>query len=152
MEAIDLAAAKTKGIVVCNTPNANVESVAEQAVGFMLVLSKQMLRADKALREGRWEVRRVYRARAVGRTLGLVGMGRIGSRVAEICHFGFNMPVIYYDVLDYPQLEEKLAARKVTLAELLLEADYISVHVPLLPSTSGMLGREQFARISQARS
>ena len=148
VEAIDLAAAKTRGIVVCNTPNANVESVAEQAVGFMLVLSKQILRADKALRQGRWEVRYEYIGQELlGRTLGLVGMGRIGSRVAEICHFGFNMPVIYYDVLDYPQLEEKLAARKVTLAELLLEADYISVHVPLLPSTSGMLGREQFARM-----
>ena len=105
-------------------------------------------RADKALRLGRWEVRYEYIGQELfGRTLGLVGMGRIGSRVAEICHFGFNMPVIYYDVLDYPQLEEKLAARKVTLAELLLEADYISVHVPLLPSTSGMLGREQFARM-----
>jgi D-3-phosphoglycerate dehydrogenase len=148
VEAIDLAAAKARGIVVCNTPNANVESVAEQAVGFMLVLSKQMLRADKALRQGRWEVRYEYIGQELlGRTLGLVGMGRIGSRVAEICHFGFNMPVIYYDVLDYPQLEEKLAARKVTLAELLREADYISVHVPLLPSTSGMLGREQFARM-----
>ncbi len=148
VEAIDLAAAKARGIVVCNTPNANVESVAEQAVGFMLVLSKQILRADKALRQGRWEVRYEYIGQELlGRTLGLVGMGRIGSRVAEICHFGFNMPVIYYDVLDYPQLEEKLAARKVTLAELLLEADYISVHVPLLPSTSGMLGREQFARM-----
>ena len=115
----------------------------------MLVLLKQMLRADiKPCARVAGRVRYEYIGQELfGRTLGLVGMGRIGSRVAEICHFGFNMPVIYYDVLDYPQLEEKLAARKVTLAELLLEADYISVHVPLLPSTSGMLGREQFARM-----
>jgi D-3-phosphoglycerate dehydrogenase len=148
VDAIDLEAAKARGIVVCNTPDANVESVAEQAVGFMLTISKQILKADKALRQGRWGVRYEYIGQELfGRTLGMVGMGRIGSRVAEICHFGFHMPIIYYDVVQYPQLEEKLNAKKLPLDELLPLADYVSVHVPLLPSTKGMIGKEQIGKM-----
>ena len=147
VEAIDLEAAKARGIVVCNTPDANVESVAEQAVGFMVVLSKQIQKADKAIRQGKWNVRYEYIGQEMfGRTLGLVGMGRIGSRVAEICNYGFRMPVIYYDVVRYPLVEEKLDAKQVTLDELLVRADYISVHVPLLPSTRNIIGREQLAK------
>ncbi len=146
VDAIDLAAAKARGIVVCNTPDANVESVAEQAVAFMLTLSKQILRADTALRGGRWNVRYEYIGQELfRRTLGLVGMGRIGLRVAEICHYGFQMPVLYYDVVQYPQAEDKLGAEKVTLDALLRRADYISLHAPLLPSTKQMIGREQFS-------
>jgi len=147
VEAIDLEAAKARGIVVCNTPDANVESVAEQAVGFMVVLSKQIQKADKAIRQGKWNVRYEFIGQEMfGRTLGLVGMGRIGSRVAEICNLGFRMPVIYYDVVRYPLVEEKLDAKQVTLDELLVRADYISVHVPLLPSTRNIIGREQLAK------
>jgi len=148
VEAIDLQAAKARGIIVCNTPDANVESVAEQAVGFMLTVSKQILKADIALRQGRWGVRYEYIGQELfGRTLGMVGMGRIGSRVAEICHFGFQMPVVYSDVVQYPTIEEKLDAKRLSLDELLAQADYVSIHVPLLPSTKGMLGKEQLARM-----
>jgi D-3-phosphoglycerate dehydrogenase len=150
VDAIDLEAAKARGIFVCNTPDANVESVAEQAVGFMLAVSKQIVKADKAIRLGRWNVRYEYIGQELfGRTLGMVGMGRIGSRVAEICHFGFQMPVIYYDVVQYPDLEEKLNAKKLPMDELLPQADYVSVHVPLLPSTKGMIGKEQIARMKR---
>jgi len=146
VDAIDLEAAKARGIVVCNTPDANLESVAEQAVGFMLAVSKQILRADTALRQGRWNVRYEYIGQELfGRTLGLVGMGRIGSRVAEICHLGFQMPVLYYDVVAYPALEEKLHAKRVSLEEVLKQADYITLHVPLLPSTKGLIGNDQLA-------
>ncbi len=146
VEAIDLQAANQRGIVVCNTPDANLESVAEQAVGFMITLSKQILRADKAARQGRWDVRYEYIGQELlGRTLGLVGMGRIGSRVAEICHLAFKMPVLYYDVVSYPAAEETLQARSVSLEEVLKASDYVSVHVPLLPATRGMIGNEQLA-------
>lgn len=148
VDAIDLQAAKARGIVVCNTPDANLESVAEQAVGFMLAISKQILRADTALRQSRWNVRYEYIGQELfRRTLGLVGMGRIGSRVAEICHLAFQMPVLYYDVVAYPDLEEKLHAEKVSLEEVLEQADYVSLHVPLLPSTKGLIGKDQLARM-----
>lgn len=145
LDGIDLEAAKARGIPVVYTPNANTESVAEQCVGLMLALSKQIARADKAIRQERWHVRYEYIGQEMlGRTLGLVGMGRIGGRVAEICHVAFHMPVIYYDVVNYPQAEEKLGAKRLPLNDVLTQADYVSVHVPLLPATKGMLGREQF--------
>jgi D-3-phosphoglycerate dehydrogenase / 2-oxoglutarate reductase len=150
VDAIDLNAAKQRGIVVCNTPDANLESVAEQAVGFMITLSKQILRADQALRQGRWNVRYEYIGQEMDRrTLGLVGMGRIGARVAEICHFGFRMPIIYHDVIAYPDLEERLSAKKLPLDEVLKKADYISLHVPLLPATKGLIGAEQLAMMKK---
>ena len=150
VDAIDLKAAKQRGIVVCNTPDANLESVAEQAVGFMITLSKQILRADQALRQGRWNVRYEYIGQEMDRrTLGLVGMGRIGARVAEICHFGFRMPIIYHDVIAYPDLEERLSAKKLPLDEVLKKADYISLHVPLLPATKGLIGAEQLAMMKK---
>lgn len=145
LETIDLDAARERGIVVCNTPVANVESVAEHAVGLMLAVSKHILRADKAIREGRWEVRYQYIGQELwGRTLGLIGMGRIGGRVAEICHLAFKMPVLYYDIASYPQAEEALGAVNLPLNEVLAQGDYVSVHVPLLPATRGLIGPEQF--------
>jgi len=145
LETIDLDAARERGIVVCNTPVANVESVAEHAVGLMLAVSKHILRADKAIREGRWEVRYQYIGQELwGRTLGLIGMGRIGGRVAEICHLAFKMPVLYYDIASYPQAEKSLGAVNLPLNEVLAQGDYISVHVPLLPATRGLIGPEQF--------
>jgi D-3-phosphoglycerate dehydrogenase len=150
LDAIDLDTAQERGIVVCNTPVANVESVAEQAVGLMIAVSKHIVRADKALRDGRWQARYQYVGQELrGRTLGLVGMGRIGGRVAEICHLAFGMPILYYDILDYAQAEQELGARRLPLENVLAEADYVSVHVPLLPATCGLLGRAQFAQMKK---
>lgn len=145
VDAIDLEAARKRGIVVCNTPAANVESVAEHVIGLMIAVSKQIVRADKALREGKWEVRYEYIGQELlARTLGLIGMGRIGRRVAEICHLAFKMPILYHDIVAYPQVEVVLNAKKLPLEELLAQADYISVHVPLLPATKRMIGPTQF--------
>lgn len=145
LDAIDLQAAKQRGIVVCNTPVANVESVAEQAVGFMIAASKQIVRADKAIRQNRWEARYEYIGQELrGRTLGMIGMGRIGARVAEICNLAFAMPVLYYDLISYPELEKNINAKKVSLEEVLQQGDYISLHVPLTPKTKGMIGEAQF--------
>ena len=150
LDGVDLDAAKARGIPVVYTPNANTESVAEQCVGLMLAVSKQIARADKAIRQGRWQVRYEYIGQEMlGRTLGMIGMGHIGGRVAEICHVAFHMPVLYYDVVTYPQAEEKLGARKLALNDVLAQADYVSVHVPLLPATKGMMGHEQFALMKQ---
>ena len=151
LDGIDLEAAKARRIIVVNTPDANLESVAEQAVGFMIILSKQILRADHALRQGRWNVRYEYIGQQLfGRTLGLVGMGRIGARVAEICHLAFHMPILYHDVVAYPKLENELEAKKIPLEELYKKSDYISLHVPLIPATKGMIGREQLAMMKKS--
>ena len=146
VENIDVAAATERGIYVVNTPEANTESVAEHCVGMMIALSKRILPLDRALRQGRWEARYDYIGRELqGKTLGLVGFGRIGQRIATICHQAFGMRILYYDIEAYPQVAQALGARRTTLDELLREADYVSVHVPLLPETRGLIGDGEFA-------
>ncbi len=145
LENVDIAAATERGIWVVSTPEANSESVAEHFVGLALMLSKRMLEADQALRAGQWSVRYEYIGRELyGKTLGVVGFGRIGRTTARICHHGFGMPVIYYDVMaPPPDVERETRARRVGLEELLRTADYVSLNLPLTPETRHIIGREQ---------
>jgi len=143
VEAIDRKAAAELGITVVNTPDANVESVAEQCVAFMIILSKRILEGDKAFRSGDWAAR--YRLTGIepyGKMLGIVGMGRIGYRVAEICHFGLGMEVSYYDVIPNPRAETSMGAQRVGLDELLSRSDVVSLHLPLMPATRGMINAD----------
>jgi D-3-phosphoglycerate dehydrogenase len=144
---IDRKAAAELGITVVNTPDANLESVAEQCVGMMLILAKRIVEADKALRAGDWDSR--YRLTGIelyGKTLGVVGFGRIGQRVAEICR-AFAMPVLYYDVIAYPEAEVSLGAQRVSLEDLLAASDFVSVHVPLVPATQGLINEAALKRM-----
>jgi D-3-phosphoglycerate dehydrogenase len=145
LETVDVPAATERGIWVVNTPEANSESVAEHFVGLALMLSKRMLEADQALRAGQWKVRNEYIGRELfGKTLGVAGFGRIGRTTARICHHGFGMPVIYYDVLAAdPGVEAETKATRVKLDELLRAADYVSLNLPLTPETRHIIGREQ---------
>jgi len=143
---IDLEAATEFGIQVVNTPLATVEGVAEHAIGLMLALSKQIVVGDKYLREGDFSIRYRIQGREMrGRTVGIVGFGRIGRRVGQICHHAFDMAVLYTDVRPAPEMEAEIGARRVELDELLRSADYVTVHTPLLPSTRGLIGEREFA-------
>jgi len=144
VENIDLDTATEKGIWVVNTPDANDISVAEHFFGLALILSKILKKADIALREGRWEVRYEYIGRELhGKTLGILGFGRIGRAVGRIGHQGFDMKVLYYDALRYEETEKEIGAKKVSLEEILSQSDFISINLPMLPSTKGLLkGRE----------
>jgi D-3-phosphoglycerate dehydrogenase / 2-oxoglutarate reductase len=129
-----------------NTPMAVVEGVAEHTVGLMVSLSKGMSYAERMLRQGDWSVRYRLQGRELkGRTVGIVGFGRIGRRIAEILHHAFGMQILYHDVVRAPEEEEALGARLVSLEELLRTAEYVTVHVPLLPSTLGMFNQQAFA-------
>ena len=151
VEAIDRQAAADMGIVVVSTPEANIESVAEQCLGMMIALAKRILQADKSLRAGDWNARyRLIGDELLGKTLGVVGFGRIGQRVASLCHTALGMPVRYYDVADYPEAEAELEARRVSLNELLETADFVSVHVPLLPETRGLINECALRRMKPA--
>jgi D-3-phosphoglycerate dehydrogenase len=148
IEAIDRQAAADLGITVVNTPEANVESVAEQCLGMMIVLAKRMRLADLAIRAGDWEARyRLIGSELLGKTLGLVGFGRIGQRLAAMCHHGLAMAVLYYDVADYPEAEKSIGATKVELDRLLAEADFVSLHAPLVPGTQGLIGEAALRRM-----
>jgi D-3-phosphoglycerate dehydrogenase len=143
VEAIDRQAAAERGVVVVNTPTANDESVAEHCIGMMILLAKRLLEADRAARRGDWEARyRLIGLELCGKTLGLVGFGKIGQRVASIAHSGFAMPILYHDVVTYPRAEAALGARRLSLEDVLASSDFVSVHTPLLPTTRGLIGQE----------
>jgi D-3-phosphoglycerate dehydrogenase len=140
VEAIDLKAAADLGITVVNTPEANVESVAEQCLAMMIILAKRIREADQAIRSGDWDARyRLIGIELLGKTLGVIGIGRIGYRLAELCYTTFNMPILYSDIVRSLKAEKNLAARRVELNELLPAADFISIHLPLTPSTKGLI-------------
>ncbi len=145
IENIDLEAATEKGIWVVNTPDANDISVAEHFFGLALILSKMLKKADVALREGRFEMRYQYIGKELhGKTLGILGFGRIGRAVGRIGHRGFGMKVFYYDAVRYEEMEKEIKAEKVSLEELLTQSDYISINLPMLPETKGLLQEREF--------
>jgi len=136
LDAIDLAAAKKQGIKVVYTPQANKESVAEHFVALALMLAKKIRLADMALRRGYWQARyELIGTELRGKTLGVLGFGRIGQQTARICHCGFDMPVVYYDPLGYPEAQKELDAMQVDEETLFKEADFVSINMPLLPQT-----------------
>jgi D-3-phosphoglycerate dehydrogenase len=140
LENIDLMAAKEYGIEVVYTPLANTQSVAEHFLALALGLVKQLRLADMALRAGNWNARYELIGRELyGKVLGIMGFGRIGKQTARICRNGFGMSVFYYDVVEFPEAEKELDAKRVELGHLFRQADLISINLPLLPQTRGMI-------------
>jgi phosphoglycerate dehydrogenase-like enzyme len=146
---VDVPAATERGIQVVYTPGANTQGVAEHVFAMMIGVSKCFPGQMKALVEGRYNDRTKLVGRDIaGKTLGIVGIGRIGKRVGAIAHAGFGMKVIYTDVIEIPRdAEERAGANRVSFDELLATADYITLHVPLDASTRRMINRETLARI-----
>lgn len=140
LDGIDLAAAKERNIPVVYTPVANTESVAEHFFALALMLAKKMKQGDMAVRQGNWKARYdLIGTELKGKTLGVLGFGRIGQQTARIGHYGFSMPVVYYDVIGYPDAEAELKAVRVPMEEVCRRADFISVNLPLLPATRGCI-------------
>jgi len=145
VENIDLEAATEKGIWVVNTPDANDTSVAEHFFGLALMLSKILKKADIALHEGRFEARYQYIGRELhGKTLGILGFGKIGRAIGRIGHKGFDMRILYYDAIRYEEVEKEIKAVKGSLEEVLSQSDYISINLPMLPETKGLLKEKEF--------
>lgn len=145
-DTIDVEACTKAGLVVCNQKGKNKQSVAEHALGFMLALSKKIALADRALRSTNVVDRWVFQNNDIqGKTLGVVGIGNIGGRLAEICSGAFAMPVLAYDPFVTAEQMARHGARKVEFDELLAKSDFVSVHCPLAKETRGMFGKQQFA-------
>lgn len=143
LENIDLLAAKEHGIEVVYTPVANAESVAEHFVALALMLAKKLRLGDMALRAGNWKARYELLGREIyGKVLGIVGFGRIGKQTARICRKGFGMSVLYYDVVSFPEEEKELDAKRVDLKQIFREGDFISINLPLLPQTRGVINAD----------
>ncbi|MEK7595640.1 MAG: D-glycerate dehydrogenase [Patescibacteria group bacterium] len=147
---IDLAACTAKGIVVTNTPGVLTEAVAEHAIALMLSSARRIVEGDKFMRGGNykyWEPMFLLGPKIYGKTLGIIGLGRIGHYVAKICANGFDMKILYYDVSRDDKFENEFKALYCALDDLLEKSDFISVHVPLLPSTHHLIGEREFKKM-----
>lgn len=145
---IDLEAAKKRGIAVKNTPDVLTESVAEHAALLILGIARNVSQEDAFVKKGKfkgWDPDLFLGTELKGKTLGLVGHGRIGCRTAEIMQRGFGMNVIYYDATRDQAREEQCGITYASLEELLQNADVVSLHVPLLPSTRHLIGEKEFS-------
>ena len=140
---VDLAAAARRGILVCNLPHVNSVSVAEHAVALMLSLAKDLPAMDRAVRGGEWKKRNSGGAVELeGKTLGIVGMGGIGSRVAGKCRHGLGMRILAYDPYAAEAFPGEDYEFTPSLERLFAEADVVSLHCPSIPETRGMITRE----------
>ncbi|GAB7386679.1 hypothetical protein BSNK01_05150 [Bacillaceae bacterium] len=147
---IDLQAAAERGVYVCNVPYANVNSVAEHVVGMMISLAHQILRADKALRQGKFDVRHTYIGTELkGKTLGLIGFGNIGKSVARKCALGLEMRIMAYD--PYVQISKDMDYVRMvdSIDDILAEADFISLHLPYTPEMHHLFDKESFAKMKR---
>lgn len=145
---IDLEAAKKRGVIVTNTPGfLSGPAVAEHVFNLMFAIARHTVPADKFMRGGKykqWDPNLFLGQQLTGKTVGIVGGGQIGSIFAGICHKGLGMKVLYTDIVKNERLETELGAKKVALERLLVNSDVVSLHVPLLPSTRHLIGKEQF--------
>ncbi len=144
---VNLEDATRCGIVVCNTPDGPTESTAEHTVAMLLNLAKRVKQGNDALAAGRFGPRSgvLIGVEATGKTLGLVGLGRIGRRVAQICRRGFDMQVLAYDPFVTPEQAAELGVTPASLDEVLQRADFVSLHAPVTPDTYRLINRERIA-------
>jgi len=146
---ISLPDAVAAGVTITNTPGVLTDTVAEYAVSLIVSVAKRIPESDRFTRAGKyvgWAPELFLGTDLKGKTLGILGAGRIGYEVARRAHFGFDMKVIYNDIKQLPPLEKDLGAEfKATTEDVLREADVVSIHVPLLPSTEHLINAERLA-------
>jgi D-3-phosphoglycerate dehydrogenase len=143
---IDVEAATRAGIVVVNAPGGNAVAVAEHTIGLILCLARRIPQAHLQVRSGRWERNRFLGTEVRGKTLGLLGLGRIGSEVARRA-LALGMKVMAYDPAVSPERMESLGVIPAELTQILAHADFLSLHVPLTRETQGLIGEEAIARM-----
>ena len=149
LDNIDVDAASKRNIVVLNTPESSTEAVAELVIGFMLSLARKIPLGDRGIKEGQWLKSEMMGIELKGKTLGIVGLGRIGSRVGALAK-AFGMKILVYDVIQLPeQLIKSLEAEVVDLDTLLSLSDFVTLHVPLTPETKHMMNRERLAKMKK---
>jgi D-3-phosphoglycerate dehydrogenase / 2-oxoglutarate reductase len=142
LDTIDAEYARSKGITVMNTPRASSASVAELAVGYMFMLARNLYAASSTMKAEKWEKKAFEGDELGGKTLGIIGIGNIGTEVARRAG-ALGMKVVAYD----PYVKESNAARIVSLDDLLAQADYISLHLPKTKESADMISAAQFEKI-----
>jgi D-3-phosphoglycerate dehydrogenase len=149
LDNVDVEYAKSKGVTVLNSPESLVEAVAEHVVLLMLALSRNLVRADQGTRAGKWEKTALTGWELRGKTLGIVGLGRIGRRIAEVAKV-LGMSIIVYDVISIPKdVLDGLAARVVPLDEIFRSSDFVTLHVPMAPDTAHLVNETRLLQMKK---
>jgi D-3-phosphoglycerate dehydrogenase len=144
---VDVEAATRRGIVVANAPESTVVSAAEHTIGLLVALARNIPQAHAALKQGRWERGRYGGVELAGKTLGVLGFGRIGRQVTRRA-LGLGMRVVAYDPFVAPDRFRELGAERVETPDAAYEAaDFLTLHLPLTAETRGSIGRDAFARM-----
>lgn len=142
---IDIFAALDKSVIVCNVPEVMAETVAQHAWAIILALSKEIVQGDRLLRGGGWP--RLMGINLWGKTLGIVGLGRIGRRVALKGKHAFDMRILAYDPYVDAETAQMFSAELVDLPTLMAESDVVSIHCPLTKDTQGLIGEKELSRM-----
>jgi D-3-phosphoglycerate dehydrogenase len=145
---IDSAAASKKGVVVMNTPGGNTVTTGEHAIALMMSLTRNIPQADALMKNGKWEKKALEGREVTGKTLGIIGMGRVGSVVASRA-LGLKMNVIAYDPFITKELAESQGIELVSLDDIYARSDYITVHTPKTKETTGLVGKDAFSRMKK---
>ncbi len=149
---IDLPAATQRGIRVGNTPGVLTDATADMAFCLLIAAARRIVEGHQYTLSGRWKTWEPLGhigMDLVGRTIGIVGMGRIGFALAKRCHAGWDMKVLYHDVYRHEKAEQELGARSVDMDTLLRESDFVSVHTDLNEKTKGMFNEACFAKMKR---
>lgn len=146
---IDVNEATARKLLVVNAPSASTVSVAELAIGHMLSWCRFLPQADKSIKEGKWEKKQFEGHEIYGKTLGLIGSGRIGAEVAKRAQ-AFGMTVIAFDPYLPPEVAQKINVALVDKEIVLRQSDFISIHAALTPETRGMIGAKDFALMKKS--
>ena len=140
---IDLNAATEKGIMVVNSPESTSVTVAEHTMGLILSMARKISIADKSVKDGKWEKKKFMGVELRNKTLGVIGMGRIGSQVVNRCK-AFGMDAMAYDPYLPEEVAKQMGVELTNLEKVLKNADFITIHVPLTPETKHSISTEQF--------
>jgi D-3-phosphoglycerate dehydrogenase len=146
VDTIDVDAATERGVIVMNTPGGNTTAVAEHTLALLLTMARHVAVADATMKAGRWEKKRLQGVELFGKTLGVLGLGRIGGEVARRA-LGFRMQVIAFDPYLTREAAERLGVESVELDDLLARSDFITIHTPLTGDTRHLLGDAELARV-----
>ncbi len=147
LDNVDVGYAKSKSIKVINTPGATSISVAELTIGLILAVMRKIAYGDREMRNGAWPKKKCKGIEMYGKTIGIIGIGRIGREVAKRAR-AFGMKVIYYDVFKLDEnMAKELGVEYRELESLISEADVITLHVPLLPETKHIINRERIEKM-----
>ncbi len=146
LDNVDIPAATKRGVVVMNTPNGNVITTAEHSISMMMALTRNIPCGTTTLKQGKWEKKKLQGREVYNKVLGVVGYGKIGSIVADRAK-GLKMQVVIYDPFVAPEQIEKAGYKSVSLDQLFEQADYITIHVPKLKETTGLINKDAFAKM-----